>query len=272
MDAQTVTIPYKYGQDFLLWPLADVHLGHITCDKRKLKEDVKKAVDIENLLVVAPGDLLDSIIVTDKRYRKAMDDTLSHAIIDDQIDEMAAILEPIKLKIICLGDGNHEQTIIDKAGTNPISRLCDALQTPEHPIIYFGQSWLLKILFDENGGRTRPLIIRGHHGWGGGSRTQGHDITKFSHDVKYWQADLFIYGHVHKTKADIIEEGRMVGKDQWRTFQKKMLIAGTYQRTYTSNKITTWAESRGFPPATIGSPQAVLRPNRDFGVDVKLII
>ena len=131
---------------------------------------------------------------------------------------------------------------------------------------------MLKLIFDEDGGRARSLIIRGHHGWGGGSRTAGYDITKFSHDVKYWQADLFIYGHVHKTKADIIEEGRMVGKDQWRTFQKKMLIAGTYQRTYTSNKVTTWAETRGFPPATIGSPSAVLKPNRDFGVDVKLII
>lgn len=268
MDAKTVDIIYKYGDRFTLWPLADVHKGNETCDVRRLKEDVKKAVDTENLIVVGVGDLLDSIIVTDKRYRKPLDSTPSEAVVDDQIKEMGEILLPIKEKILCLGDGNHEQTIIEKAGTNPTQRLCTLLDVP----IYFGISWLLRLNFREEDGRGRSLTIRGHHGWGGGSRLQGADITKYSRDVLFWQADLFIYGHVHKTKADIVEEGRMVGRDSWRTFQKKMLIAGTYQRTYTTTNVSTWAESRGFPPVTIGSPIAYLKPDREVGVDVKLLI
>lgn len=268
MDAKTVDIPYKYGDQFVLWPLADVHKGNDTCDVVRLKLDVKKAADTENLLIVGVGDLLDSIIVTDKRYRKALDATPSESVVDDQIGEMCEILTPVKAKILCLGDGNHEQTIIEKAGTNPTKRLAALLGVP----IYFGLSWLLKVNFREETGRGRSLTIRGHHGWGGGSRLQGADISKFSRDVLFWQADLFIYGHVHKTKADIVEEGRMVGRDSWRTFQKKMLIAGTYQRTYTTTNVSTWAESRGFPPVTIGSPIAYLKPNAEAGVDVKLLI
>ena len=39
MKADTVRIPYKYGQEFKLIPLFDIHLGNKSCDKRKLKED-----------------------------------------------------------------------------------------------------------------------------------------------------------------------------------------------------------------------------------------
>ena len=214
---------------------------------------------------------MDMITVKDKRYRKSSDGTITEALIDEQIEDLYEDLIPIREKILCIGTGNHELKVIE-AGTNPIARLCKMLSTDNHKIIHFGVGWLLKIIFSENGSRGRTIIIRGHHGWGGGSRTQGADITKYSHDVKFWQADLFIYGHVHKTKADIVEEGRMVGDNVWKTHQKKMLIAGTYQRTYTLDENTTWAENRGFPPVTIGSPHALLTPNHDAGVDVKIVM
>jgi len=271
MKADTVRIPYKYGQEFKLIPLFDIHLGNKSCDKRKLKEDIKKAEDTENLFIVGGGDWLDSIIVTDKRYRKSADDTDSEAIIDDQIDTLAEILDPVKHKILCAGDGNHELTLI-KHGTNPVKRLCEKLSTPEHEVIYFGESWMLKLMFHEDGQRGRSLTIYCHHGWGGGSRTQGADITKYSHAVKFWDADLFLFGHTHKVKADIVEVGRMIGNNSWKTFQKKTLVCGTYQRTYSQDTTTTWAESKGFNPTTIGNPYAILKPHHEAGVGIKLVM
>ena len=135
-----------------------------------------------------------------------------------------------------------------------------------------GYSWLLQIRFSENGSRTRAIVIRGHHGWGGGSRTEGADITKFAHDVKFWQADLFLYGHVHKLKINDIEEGRMVGDSSWKTFIKRMVVSGTYQKTYSAGTSTTYAEKRGYPPTTLRHPLIYLEPDKYSGVNIKIEI
>jgi UDP-2,3-diacylglucosamine pyrophosphatase LpxH len=268
--ARTIDIPYKYGDTFKLLPLADIHFGHKTCDKQKLRQDLKEKVD-EQTIIIGLGDWFDMLIVKDaKRYRKAHDDTEGEAIIDEQIEGLADLLMPYKNNIYAVGDGNHEDTMI-ALGTNPIKRLIKLLSDKEHVIEYMGYTWLLNLQFRETQGRGRGLIIRGHHGWGGSSRTEGADITKYSHDVKFWQADLFLYGHVHKLKFNLIEEGRMIGKDKWKTYQKKMCVCGTYQRTYSNNTSATYAERSGFHPTSIQCPVIYLKPHHDNGVDVKVL-
>jgi hypothetical protein len=231
-----------------------------------------KDVD-DKTLIVGVGDWLDSIIVPDKRYRKQFDANETEAIIDEEIDTLYDVMKPHAKQIIGIGDGNHEDNILKLCGTNPIRRLCSKLSTKEHEIPYLGYSWLLQVVFymDKNNRmeQTRRLIIRGHHGWGGGSRTEGADITKYSHDVKFWQADVFLYGHVHKLRFHDLEEGRMIGDKRWVTFQKKMIVCGTYQRTYSNGPEATWAETRGFPPTTIKHPVAFLKPT-DNGIEVRV--
>ena len=272
MIATTVNIEYKYGDTFTILPISDIHLGNATCDVKKLKADLE-AHYTDKTLFIGVGDWLDMLIVSDqKRYNKEHDATEGNDIIDQQIERCREIFEPYKSGIIGIGDGNHEEVITRKCSTNPIKRLCAALSTETHPVIYLGYSWLLDVVFSENGARARTLTIRGHHGWGGNSRTQGADITKYSHDVKFWRADLFLYGHVHKLKLDDIEEGRKVGKDGWKTFNKRMLVCGTYQRTYGEGTTATWAETKGFHPAKIAHPIVYATPLANGGVDIKSLV
>lgn len=249
-------------------PLSDIHYGNTTCDVKKVKRDLSEVGDKHIILGI--GDWLDSIIVKDaKRYAKSMDASKGDAIIDEQIDELAEIVRPAAKQIVGLGDGNHEEVIIRQCGTNPIKRLCEKLSTSEHTVKYLGYSWLLRLLFRSQNGNGRTVVVRGHHGWGGNSRTEGADITKFSHDVKFWQSDVFLYGHVHKLKCNDVEEGRITGNNKWATFKKRMLVCGTYQRTYSNTTTATWAETKGFQPTSIGHPKIFIRPNKEW-VEMKV--
>jgi hypothetical protein len=273
MIARTISIPYRSRKDeFKLLPISDIHYGHATCDSRKLISDLKKHVD-EKTFIIGVGDWLDMIIVQDvKRYIKVFDAMKSGALIDEQIAGLAEIFKPYARNVIAIGDGNHEDTII-RIGTNPMKRLADMLTTKDHAPIYVGYSWLLALSFHlPSGSQGRTCIIRGHHGWGGQTRTQGADITKYSNDVLFWSADLFLYGHTHNLKVNPVQEGRMVGKSGWRTFTKKMLVCGSYQRTYGNSAEATYAEKRGFPPVSTQCPIVYLRPGASRGPEIKVMI
>lgn len=182
------------------------------------------------------------------------------------MNKLYEIFHPFASNIIGLGDGNHEAEIIRRAGTNLIKRLTEKLSTDKHKVLYLGYSWLIRVIFskppDWNKGRT--VIIRGHHGWGGNTRTEGAAVTKYSHDVKFWRADIFLYGHDHKIKTDDVEEGRIIGETRWKTFTKRMLVCGTYDRTYSNTPEATWAEERGFPPTDLRSPRVYIKPDMDW--------
>jgi len=245
-------LTYRLGDTFILKPLADWHIGSKLCDKQAL---FRYLADIDDrTLLVGLGDLLDSIIVKDIRYRKHLDDTKSLAIVDEQLEYVAHILEPYKSKIIGLGRGNHEDVIAQRCGTDPVRRLAVRLGTES-----LGYSWVVKLKFEhESGGRVRKLLIRGHHGWGAGSRTQGYSITKYSREAMVWDCDIFLYGHDHKKQQDVIDRMVVSGKG-WQTRPKYMFFCGTFKRVYTNDDLSTWEETKGFQPAPIGGVNIFIR-------------
>jgi hypothetical protein len=272
----TFHIPYKNKDVFKVLPLSDIHYDgrgrNSLCDSAKLKRDLAERVD-DKTIILSIGDNFGGITPSDvKRYRKAHDSAAGEDILDESIDGLTEILMPYREQIYGLGDGNHENSILTHCGTNMTQRLVDKLNVGiQKPIIYLGYSWLLKFAFRQKNGGGRTVVIRGHHGWGGGSRTEGADVTKFAHDAKFWQADLFLYGHVHKMKINDIEEGRMVGERSWKTVRKRMCICGTYQKTYSSSRSATYAEMRGYPPTTLRHPIIYLEPNSNES-DVRITI
>ena len=258
----TYRIEYKYGNTIKIKPLFDVHYGHKACDINATKKYLAENDD-KNTYIIGGGDTLDSIIVTDPRYRKSMDTSESDAIIDEQIDGIEKILLPYKERIIGLGRGNHEKTIILKCGTNPIKRLCKRLDTKD-----LGYSGLIRLLFSEKGGRGRSVTIRYHHGWGGGSRTQGADLTKYSKDLQYWDADIFLYGHVHRLQSDRVPRLGLSG-EEFISKPKIECICGTFQKTYTKGSDSTWAEEKGYPPTEIGGLIINIKPVNKW-VEIKV--
>jgi len=250
-------INYKPGDIWTLKPIFDVHKGNIACDVMAFKKYLE--LEDERTIFLGGGDLLDAIIVPDRRYQKSIDATEGNAIIDEQVESAYDILLPHQERIIGLGIGNHEETIIRKCGTDPILRLCEMLSTDNHKVKYLGYSSLIKLQFSCKGGQGRSVIIRTHHGWGGGSRTAGADITKYERDVGKWNADIYLYGHVHKKQTHSIPRMGMRGK---KLIARKQIIGicGTFLRTYTEGPDSTYAERAGYPPTEIGGIKILMKP------------
>ena len=257
MIIYTHKIFYKYGDTIKIKPIGDVHYGNSYCDKRSFKEFLADSDD--NTYFFGIGDLMDCIIVKDmKRYDKHSDDSPTGAIIDDQVNGIYEILEPYKNKIIGLGRGNHESTIIKYCGTDPTARLCEKLGCA-----YLGYSGLVKIILREDEGRGRTVIIRWHHGWGGGSRTQGADLTKYSKDTTHWDADVYLYGHVHRKQSDSIPRIGLAGS---KVISKPKLIGicGTFLKTYSDSIDSTYSEEKGYPPVDIGGITVNIKPRKEW--------
>ncbi len=248
-------IPYRWGDTIRIKPIFDAHLGNRYCDEAALKRYLADSDDCTYFM--GGGDFLDSIITRDiRRYTKAADATETDAIIDEQVRKGFSILEPYKDKIIGWGRGNHEAAIRTHCGTDPAERLAELLGCPN-----LGYSGLIRLLLSENGTRTRTVIIRWHHGWGGGSRTQGADLTKFSRDIAYWDADIYLYGHVHKKQSDRIPRLGLSG-NKLIARPKLVGLCGTFLKTYTATADSTYAEEKGYPPVELGGIVVNIQPDR----------
>jgi len=260
-------IPYKYGETIKLKPLYDIHAGHVNCDKNELKKYL--ADSDESTYFIGGGDMIDAVICSDvKRYRKSGDDTKSEAIIDEQIETIYDVIQGYRERILGLMLGNHEDTILTKCGTNPIKRLCAMLSTKEHDVKYLGYSCLIKLCMRTDKGIGRSLDIRAHHGWGGGTRTQGGSITKYSNDIKYWYADIFLFGHDHRRQFDEVPRLALSGK---KLVARPQLIClcGSYKKSYSVDGSVTYEEKGGFPPTHIGGINILIKPDMHKGIIYK---
>lgn len=249
-------IPYEYGDIFTLKPIFDIHFGNAMCDVDKFKKYLADNYD-DHTYYIGGGDLIDAIIVGDKRYRKEIDTSPVDDMVDYQVNVMTELLAPYASRIIGLGSGNHEETLVVKAGTNPVRRICRNLQVP-----FLGYSWLVRLGFREVDGRGRTVVLRGHHGWGGGSRTQGGELTKYAKDVAFWDADIFLYGHGHARKYDEIPRlglrgHKLVAKP------KVLILCGSFLKTLSDDGTPSYSERGGYPPIQIGGVDIMLQPYRD---------
>jgi len=255
-------ILYEYGDIIKIKPIFDVHLGAKACDEQAFKTFLEDCDDKTYFL--GGGDLLDSIVTQDVRYRKSNDVTEGDAIVDEQIHKAVKLLYPYREKILGLASGNHEDVILKKCGTDPIRRICDELSIGlEKRVEYLGFSGLFKLKFRQQFGRGRAIVIRYHHGWGGGSRTLGADLTKFSKDIAYWNADIFLYGHVHRRQVDSVPRLGLFG-DKMISKPQIICICGTFLKTYTSSVYPTYSEIKGYPPVEVGGVVVEIQPHRDW--------
>jgi hypothetical protein len=257
-------IDYKYGETIQILPISDVHMGSEYCDEQGFKKWLDRH---QGAYLLGNGDLMDMVITSDlKRYRKTSDGTEGDDIVDQQIGRMYQYLKPFKGRIIGLGTGNHEDSITKHCGTNPMKRLCEMLGCK-----FLGYTWLIKLLFSsDKGGRGRAVVIYGTHGWGGGSRTQGADLTKFSKHIGSWDADCFLFGHVHRKQSDRIPRLGLAADKALTLVAKPQLIGitGTWLKTLSATADPTYSELKGYPPVEIGGLVLNIKPLRTPGVEM----
>ena len=260
MEVNQKDILYRYGDRFTLKPMFDVHLGSPSCDLHAFKAYLAQHDD-EATYLIGGGDLMDAVIVSDsKRYRKSADASGGDAILDEQVDIAHSLLWPYRERILGLGAGNHEDSILQHCSTDLVQRLCKRLEVP-----FLGYSGLYRLQFRRSDGGGRTVVIRYHHGWASG-RTPGGQLTSNVKDVLNWDADVYLYGHGHALHTYTIPRLGLQGKN---LVSRDLVIClcGTFLKTYILGS-TSYSEKKGYPPIKVGSPWLSIRPWLK-GVEIK---
>jgi hypothetical protein len=166
---------------------------------------------------------------------------------------MADILEPIKNKIIAVGMGNHELTILNKCHTNMSKRLAKALGVPYLGYSYFIRLQIFSIVNDVKGqGRTVDVFCQ--HGFGGGTRTLGGSLTKYARHADQFHCDIYIAGHDHRLQYAKYSSFALIGQKTAKLISKSkvVLLGGSWKKTYAQGSSVSWEETKGFPITEIG--------------------
>lgn len=243
------TIQYKSMKDVIkIKPIMDLHYGSKECDLRAFKAFIKDSDELTYFY--CNGDLWDAIYFRDKRFKPSgHDKTGEEDAIDREIDEMVEILSPIKDKLICIGHGNHEEQVLKTCGTNMSKRLAKELNVP-----YLGYSFWFRLNLTQNGSRGRSVDIFSTHGFGGGTRTEGGSITKYSKFADRFLCDILIVGHDHRKQYVRYPVMGIRGQTDVKLIAQPKLVClgGSWKKAYSNDTCATWEESKGFTGSEIG--------------------
>ena len=267
------TIPYTYGDSIRLVLLADPHIGCPGFARRHFRAFLKEELAPPNSYLLLMGDIFDAIVPADsKRFQPSIIDQKHLAegpdmaltlALRDCIEE----LEPYKSQILGIMMGNHEWQFMRRYSINLTDILCNRLEAEN-----LGISCLMRLVFREEEGRGRSIVIYAHHGFGGASRTEGGSLTKYERNIKSYKADIYLYGHDHETwDKDIC----CLGIDQNGNMQHRdilMACCGSFKKTISDGPMPTWEEVRGFSPKRIGGMVIALSPERNHRVTKKRIL
>lgn len=182
----------KEFKELQILPLADLHLGDIHSDGKKILEAIEYIRTTPNCYTILNGDLMDSAIKSSigDIYGANLQPMM-------QLEQAVKIFGCISDKILAVTPGNHEARIYKSDGLDLTQIMCNQLGIGDR---YSSASVLLIVRFGEepshNHGRRVCYTIYQVHGSGGG-RLEGGKINRLMQLASIVDADIYIHSHTH---------------------------------------------------------------------------
>lgn len=177
-------------------PLADLHIGDMCCEYKRILEELEYIKSTPNCYCVLDGDLMDFALAS------SIGDTYAatHSPME-QLQECEKLFAPIKDKILAVTSGNHCNRAYKTDGIDVTQLLCNQLGIPEK---YSNTTVVLNIRFGKcsshNHGRKMCYTMYMTHGTGGG-RKEGGKINRLADLAQIVDADIYVMAHVHQPAA-----------------------------------------------------------------------
>lgn len=252
-------LPYDRSLRYVnIAAFADLHVGSKEFSRRHFREWRDENLKDPFTYFLAVGDLIEAIGPFDPRFTLDSVDPRHYGkqgIIDAQEDDLCSELEPIAQagKLIGVMMGNHEERVLNRTGHDPTKNIAEKLGVKN-----LGMSChihcTLRPISNGDGriGGSRVVKIYAHHGWGGGTRTRGGDMTKVSRKPTEYVADIFFFAHSHQAWDD--PHARLDITPSAKTFDRDYIIVntGTFKRGISAGPIPTYEERSGFGPQKLG--------------------
>ena len=259
------------GAEFRLYPVGDVHLGHVACNEKRFAATIKAIADDPDAYWIGLGDMADFINRSDKRY-----DSESVApwlrwkadLAGAQRDRLLDELRPIAPKCLALIEGNHEWSILQRYERAIYAEFCQGIRDAgglgDAPLALGTCGWI-SLTFNRSEGKANSSTIRiyAYHGHTGGKLAGGKALdmqrTLWTHD-----ADLCLAGHSHALQVqseavESVSRGAIIRTD------RRGVTCGSYLTVRSDSD--TYADRAGHLPPTDGSAIIYLRPGAESAVD-----
>jgi len=253
-------IPIELSSEFKeleLYALSDLHIGDPLCDVTAFRKFVKFVLAQENRYVIVNGDMANNAIKTS--VSNIYNETIPP---NEQRKWLVKELSPIKDRILCYVEGNHERRSKKDVDLSIAEWIADALG-----VRYYENFACLKIRFgkmatSKNGvhcgsGGPCAYIVFVTHGSSGGSLL-GSALNKGERFISRIDGcDLLVLGHSHKKAAGKI--GSLVcdkNNNQIHEVEKGIIVS------------SHWAAFGGYasrmmmPPSAKGCTWAILGGER----------
>ncbi len=180
----------SFNEGLFILPLGDIHFD-ADCNVERLLKDVEY-IQKNGFYTLLIGDLFDVGFFNQVRTMEEKEQTLNSA-----MRSLKEIFTPIKDKILCVVEGNHDRRISKATGFDIVEEFTDDLGIPYAR----GQAVLDLRIGQRDPSNPRvgkyEYSVAISHGYGGG-RTYGAKANKITHWADTWEGiDLFVIGHVH---------------------------------------------------------------------------
>lgn len=235
-----VTVQLKDEAPVLVVFISDLHIGHVSTQMKKLREDLTKARHTTGLYVILGGDILDNV-TTAKAPRGSHHEQLTNIQYQKYLaEEFVEYLGPEK--IVAMLAGNHDLWSKQSDDFDVIQYLAKRIGCP-----YLGEFGFVNIEL----GKASYRLLLAHQFRMASSFNKTHSAKRlmdFTGD-----ADAVFVGHRHEAAGEM---AKVRGQNRW------FAQAGTYLKT------TGYSRQLGFMQATAEMPGVVLHPQQSRPIGV----
>ena len=217
--------------------LSDFHIGDELCNLKLIRSVLDEVKNSSDTFIILNGDLINNATKT------SVSDVYSEQLTPmEQIVMLCDLLEPVKERILCMTNGNHELRSMKQDGIDIVRLVARQLGIEDR----YAESWWYLYLTLGMGNKGRPIMytLTGVHGYGGGRKNGGkiNNLVEMSDKVI---ADIYVQGHTH---TPIMTRNAIFVPDyQHRSLVKKEKY---YLMTNSFLEYGGYGEQLGFTPST----------------------
>lgn len=237
------------GHKFKILNCSDIHIDSKDCDRELLAKHCEQADYIKIY-----GDLFDLMQgKNDKRrsYSDLKDKYKATNYIDEVVKDAANFFKPYAKKLLYVGLGNHETSVISNVGTNPLSAFCLLMRMNGSNVVEGTYQGFIVDNFEVyNSVHLNSIITAFHHGHGGAPQKTEGTLEMEGDKAKFPNADIIMKGHNHfmwhnpgQTRYWLNNKYRMERRTQHH------VRLGTYKK---GKFIDGWEVEKGFKPTSLG--------------------
>lgn len=245
--------PKKLGKGHFMRILncSDIHIDSKLCDRDLLRKHCEEADYIKIF-----GDLFDLMQGRgDKRrsYSDLKDKHKATNYIDTVVQDAVQFFKPFAKKLLYVGLGNHETSVILNTGTNPLSAFCMMMRMEGSNVVegtYQGFIVDSFVKVNEKDGNTNSIVTAFHHGHGGAPQKTEGTLDIEGDKAKYPGVDIVVKGHNHFKWHNPGQTSYWLNR---RYCVEKRVQHHVRLGTYKASKFTDgWEVEKGFKPTPLG--------------------